>query len=350
MYKSICIVAQRTFGGGLVQLEELTTGVAMEVDRGLEATIISCSRHNHDYLSKVIDDRIRVKLFLSIFSWVKLIYNREQDYDVFMNFLNIPPLFACFIRAKKRYTFLHNNLLFEKLYFWPSYKLRIKRLIFKLYVLFSKNDTFIVQSYATKLALENAFPKLLNRIQVCAFSTIGPKSTNFQMQEDESSVELKFILVTSGEKHKNNDRLLRGWKRLKQRGYNSKLIIVIDQELYGTELKRLDRKFNFAHLGIEVLTGVSCRQELFSIFGKCDYLLFPSLNESLGLPLLEAENCGLKIVASNRNFVNAACRPHLTFDPLDENSIYYCLELLHTSEVKLQIKTPQRFVRDLLQN
>ena len=61
--------------------------------------------------------------------------------------------------------------------------------------------------------------------------------------------------------------------------------------------------------------------KLLSIYGKSTALIFPSISESFGLPLIEACQVGLPILASELDFVRDVCEPQQTFDPNSPNSI-----------------------------
>ena len=50
--------------------------------------------------------------------------------------------------------------------------------------------------------------------------------------------------------------------------------------------------------------GKISHDEVFEIYGRSKALLFPSLKESLGLPLIEANQLGLKVLVSNLPFAN----------------------------------------------
>jgi glycosyltransferase involved in cell wall biosynthesis len=44
-------------------------------------------------------------------------------------------------------------------------------------------------------------------------------------------------------------------------------------------------------------------------------MIFPSLSESFGLPMLEAQANGISVIASELDFVRDVCLPSETFDP-----------------------------------
>ena len=69
-------------------------------------------------------------------------------------------------------------------------------------------------------------------------------------------------------------------------------------------------------LGIEIhFTGKVNIIDIHAIYQRVDYLIFPSLLESLGLPLIEAKLHDLPIICSRRDYVFDVCEPLLTFNP-----------------------------------
>ena len=67
--------------------------------------------------------------------------------------------------------------------------------------------------------------------------------------------------------------------------------------------------------------GVLDKSEVTNLYLSSEYLIYPSLLESFGLPLIEAIICDCKVLASNRAYVKEICEPSLIFDPLDLNNI-----------------------------
>ena len=50
------------------------------------------------------------------------------------------------------------------------------------------------------------------------------------------------------------------------------------------------------------------------------------MSESLGLPLLEAKECNLSIIASELDYVRDVCEPNFTFNPLSPFSIAHAVK------------------------
>lgn len=47
--------------------------------------------------------------------------------------------------------------------------------------------------------------------------------------------------------------------------------------------------------------------QLISLYKKCKVLLFPSLEEGLGLPIIEAQICGCRVVTTDKRPMNELC-------------------------------------------
>jgi len=79
-------------------------------------------------------------------------------------------------------------------------------------------------------------------------------------------------------------------------------------------------------------------------------MIFPSLKESFGLPLIEGVQANCKIIASNLNYVNELVKPTFTFNPYDEKSIseFILLALSSKKQPKSSIKVKNSM--DLLIN
>ena len=75
------------------------------------------------------------------------------------------------------------------------------------------------------------------------------------------------------------------------------------------------------------------------------YLIYPSLNESFGLPLIEAAQLDLVIIASDLPYVNEIISNYYSFNPLDINDISLNVEkvlnLIKPNTATLRIKSEE---------
>ena len=57
------------------------------------------------------------------------------------------------------------------------------------------------------------------------------------------------------------------------------------------------------------------------MYNQCKALIYPSLSETLGLPLLEAKKFNIDIITSNKEFAKEYNNPKLIFNPYSSISI-----------------------------
>jgi glycosyltransferase involved in cell wall biosynthesis len=112
-------------------------------------------------------------------------------------------------------------------------------------------------------------------------------------------------------KHKNHLLLLQAFVDLRREIPGLRLVLTGD----GLEtLSQLPER-------VERL-GFVTREELASLYRRAACLVFPSLYEGFGLPLLEAMACGCPVAASNRGAIPETCGDAgVLFDPEDVHAI-----------------------------
>jgi glycosyltransferase involved in cell wall biosynthesis len=107
------------------------------------------------------------------------------------------------------------------------------------------------------------------------------------------------LFVSSLWRYKNADGLLRAWATIRHDLGGRQLVILgaeRDQK-YSAELHHLA-----AELGIAddvVFAGGVPNEETVHFYRAADLLVYPSFNETFGLPILEAMACGCPVVTSN---------------------------------------------------
>ena len=72
--------------------------------------------------------------------------------------------------------------------------------------------------------------------------------------------------------------------------------------------------------------GLLKQDMLYEKYSELGYLIYPSLYESFGLPLVEAAQLDLVIIASDLPYVNEIISNYYSFDPLDINDISLIIE------------------------
>lgn len=86
---------------------------------------------------------------------------------------------------------------------------------------------------------------------------------------------------------------------------NIKIIMTINKNLLPTD--RFD-------LSSFIFTDTLSKDEICDWYSKIDFLIFPSLTEALGVPLLEASQLKLPIISSNLQYVQAAISSYYDYE------------------------------------
>lgn len=225
-----------------------------------------------------------------------------------------------------------------------GYPLRTKiRLLFERWMLrtFADHvDKFIVQTPSmardTKMTLGNEI-----NVVVLPFAATAKVEINIQQHR-----QFDFIYVADGESHKNHATLLEAWQMLADRGMKPSLALTVPTEsVLADKIKEFQKmhELNISNLG-RLNTS-----EIHRLYQSCSALIFPSLTESLGLPLIEAVQYGLPILAPELDYVRDVVNPVQTFDPHSPVSIARAVRrFLGNPEPALMMGMPGDFLAGVL--
>nr|WP_238344364.1 glycosyltransferase [Ramlibacter lithotrophicus] len=136
---------------------------------------------------------------------------------------------------------------------------------------------------------------------------------------DARDPEWDFVYVADGEAHKNHRTLLEAWRELATQGLKPRLALTL-----GPRDAALARAVDAlrTRTGAEVYNlGQMSHHQILLLYRRSRALIFPSLLESFGLPLIEAEQISLPILAPERDYVRDVCTPAQTFDATSAHSI-----------------------------
>lgn len=126
-----------------------------------------------------------------------------------------------------------------------------------------------------------------------------------------------FIYPADHSGHKNHTRLLNAFSKVKR---DFKLYLTLENKKFDKLLKKINLN-NDTKSKIENLGQIS-RKELFSIYkNKVGTLIFPSIDESFGLPLIEAALLKKNILVSNHDYHKDILSNAITFNPFSISSI-----------------------------
>lgn len=298
-------------GGGLVLLNEVVDAIPENSYLILDSRFPRTSenlRNCEIYLVRPsIWSRVRAEWKLKAIS---------KRTDIVLCFGNLPPLFP--VKADVT-LFLQNRYPIDKsislVQFSNKIRARIKleRKWFQLRVKNVKN--FVVQT--------KSMQKIVKSVLDCEAKILPfPKNTSLipKEWEDKNPKEVDCIYVATGEPHKNHKNLVLAWVELAECGLFPSLWLTINSETHPLLCEWIEDTSQAYNLKLKNL-GYMPREEVSLLYQKAKVLIFPSFAESFGLPLIEADQMGLPIIASELDFVRDVVCPKETFDPTSVVSI-----------------------------
>lgn len=248
-------------------------------------------------------------------------------------FANVPPPLKLNIET---YIYFHNDLLIDLKQTGFSLFKKSAFFIKRLYIKQKDrvNYKWIVQTELIKEKLNNRIVNEISRIRVIPFYFDDFK----ELKNDEQTNS--FLYVSGFLSHKNHDRLIKAFVIAAE---NYKENIFLNFTLKSEDFIHLMNPFIKipSNLIIENL-GVLDLEQINLAYEKNQNLIFPSLKESFGLPLIEATLKNLNVITSNLDYVNYVIEPSLSFNPMDiediSNSILKTLTLKRLKKPKLVSK------------
>lgn len=233
-----------------------------------------------------------------------------QDGDVLLCFGNLPPLFG---NKSRTFVYLQNRYLTSKrplvgLPWLARLRISIERLWLRYRL---RHATPLVQTETMSQEVRDNFGR---DAIVLPFL---PRE--MQPPADRLAPRYDYLYVASGEPHKNHRRLLQAWVLLADRGFRPSLCLTLDirrDAALWAWVEQLTRQH-----GLRVANNPVPPGNISGLYAQCGALIYPSLFESFGLPLLEARGAGMSIIASERDYVRDVVTPLDTFDPESALSI-----------------------------
>lgn len=235
--------------------------------------------------------------------------------DVVLAFGNLPPFYRL---QAQTVLFLQNRYLVDPTMslggFGHSARLRLIAERIWLRSRICNADQVFVQTASMAALFKHSFGRVA---EVVPFAPLQDSCT----QALKAPVDqYDFIYVSSGEPHKNHPALIEAWGILADNGLKPTLALT----LAGPRNLNLLRLIEISNtrrgtriINLDELPPKAIR----AAYKSARALIFPSLGESLGLPLIEAAEFGLPILASELDFVRDVARPAETFDPHSPRSI-----------------------------
>ena len=268
--------------------------------------------------------------------------------DVVLCFGNLPPLFRLLGHTV---VFVQNRYLIDDVKL-NGFSLVVRlRLVMERVWLSSKllnANEFIVQTPTMKRLLEI---KTRGRVPVRVFPFVsepqGYLSGVLHLKVKKENV-FDFVYVATGEPHKNHRRLIEAWCLLAEEGLFPSLCLTLDEACFAGLCQEIEAMHQQYGLNVENAGWLS-HQEVLSLYKTVGASIYPSTLESFGLPLIEARQAGLPVLASELDFVRDVLDPEQTFDPESAVSIARAVKrFLGLQEEALPLQDAKRFIEHVL--
>ena len=204
----------------------------------------------------------------------------------------------------------------------------------------TKVTEFIVQSNSMKAQTESHLNKLTSTVV-----TVHPFINQNTQCVPADSVDKKydFAYIADGSAHKNHHTLFAAWRLLAEKGYYPTLLVTLsdDNILLIEKIAQLNGKYGCNIVNV----GYVSKAIIQKLYQQTKALIYPSLVESFGMPLIEASQYGLAIVAAELDYVRDVVTPIETFNPHSSVSISLSvLRYFGEPSPLVELKSPHEFI------
>ncbi|WP_312993438.1 glycosyltransferase [Chryseobacterium flavum] len=240
--------------------------------------------------------------------------NRDRFVKV-LCFGNLGPSIPLKVPA---YTYFHQSMYLnipKELGGLPRVIFKIKKKVFQY--LLKNTDFLLVQSSLMKEQVEQKLKLSKEKILIIPFY---PEQESVA---DISRMINSFIYVSGGHPHKNHIRLMDAFCSFFDKTKKGTLTVTIGEDhvqLLNTIKERQKRGYPIENIGF------ISRGDLSRCYKSNEYLVFPSLEESFGLGIVEAIDGGCKVIGSDLPYMYEVCDPSIVFNPVDTEDIERAFE------------------------
>lgn len=271
-----------------------------------------------------------------------------QANDIVLCFGNLPALFR--LRGLT-VVFVQNRYLVDRvsLKAFPL-KTRLRLLVERFWLSFhaAHVHTFIVQTPSMQVLMANLVAHSGAAIEILPFAN-GPHAYKRSLAWRRREAKYDFIYVASGEPHKNHRQLIYAWCRLAEEGLFPSLLLTLDRQSHGELCAWIDGQKEHWGLCIEN-RGLQAHAQILHCYTRVKALIYPSTFESFGLPLIEARQAGIAVLAAELDYVRDVLDPEEVFDPHSASSIARAVKrFMGWRESPLPLATAKMFWQAVLE-
>ncbi|MFJ9450893.1 glycosyltransferase [Herbaspirillum sp. NPDC101397] len=329
-------------GGGAVLLGDLLRATAPEDD-------VFVTVDERMVLSDEIGRHIKIKRVHPSLSarfmaerWLASAVTADDDV---LCFGNLPPIFK--LKAKVS-VFLQNRYLLDR----PGRILKLT-LQAKLRWLMERSWLFLCKKNVDRFFVQTpemsrlANQKMLGNVSLYPFVPDGPQQSRHVVDANDLKKTIDFVYIASGDGHKNHVALLEAWRYLGDENLFPSLSLTLNNESFPALVKQVEDYS--AHYKLNIINrGNISHDEVLDLYRHAHALIYPSEFESFGIPLIEARQAGLKVLAPELDYVRDLLDPDQTFDPASPLSIARAVKRCLGIEVPpLELLDATSFLRHL---
>ena len=270
--------------------------------------------------------------------------------DLVICFGSLTPLFKLQGRTS---VFIQNRYLIDKsslAEFRLKTRLRLRFERVWLAMTASYADEFIVQTPAmeTALLLSGLVKKQPVYVRPFTREANGYQRTINDQLNCDGVKEYDFIYVASGEPHKNHRQLVEAWCLLAEQKLFPYLCLTLDENVSAELCAWIDAQKNNYGLKLNNV-GFLPHDQVLTLYSQTRALIYPSRFESFGLPLIEASQAGLPVLAAELDYVRDVLDPVQSFDPESPVSIARAVKrFIEVEEPALPLTDAKNFLHLLL--
>lgn len=303
--KPILIDALRiNMGGGLSLLNYLVSSL---LNRNVDFILLK------DYRCPRLDDEVKLKK-MRIMSpddkTRKEFYKKHgEEFHSVLCFGNVPPPMRI---NSKVFTYFHNVSLLKIPRDYPL-KWKLSSLAKKFYIrhFVNNTDVWIVQTSNTANLLNKEIVKNRQPIEILPFYKLDENLRNWKPEK-----KTDYVFIGECTNAKGHKYLLEAWEKLHKMGIDRTLHFTVTDENFSKEIEIAKSKgvivINHGHIPFD---------EVIELYHKSKATVYPSLNESLGLGIIEAMEAGCDVIGCDLPYIHSICNPSEVFEPKSPVSI-----------------------------
>lgn len=244
---------------------------------------------------------------------------------------NIPP---CIKMPCKVHTYFQNVSILKIPTDYPlKWKLKtwLKRAFIRHYARYT--DTWVVQTFNTANLVREYLPCNDREVLVYPFYRISES-----LKAEANGKREDYCFIGEHTNAKGHEYLIEAWRMLAKTKFQGVLHLTCNSDRIVPLIKQA--KVEGAKIENHGFVSFS---EVVKIYKQCKATIYPSLNESLGLGIIEAAEAGCDVIGCDLPYMHSVCEPSVLFEVKNANAV---VEAVQTYEAVNCPKT-QLTIRDM---